>query len=99
MGPSGETRQFTEKLATPVYNDAMTAVGTSPQAVALAGVTKTHQLGDEKFFALRDVNLSVGSGEFVAIMGPSGSGKSTLANVIGGLDRPDRGTVVEGKDL
>ena len=69
-------------------------------AVQLTGVTKTYQLGDERFHALNGVNLAVQSGEFVAMMGPSGSGKSTLANIIGGLDRPDHGdVVVDGEDL
>ena len=64
--------------------------------IELRNVTKRYQLGDESFHALNRVSLSVQPGEFVAIMGPSGSGKSTLANIIGGLDRPDEGTVVVG---
>src|SRR5579863_4557734 len=74
-------------------------VGSGP-CIELSDVTKIYQLGDEPFHALRSVDLTVGRGEFVAIMGPSGSGKSTLANIIGGLDRPDQGTVVvDGQQL
>lgn len=69
-------------------------------AIALRGVTKKYRLGDEVVSALDDVTLDIAQGEFVAICGPSGSGKSTLANTIGGLDRPDSGTVrVGGMDL
>ena len=64
--------------------------------IALRGVTKTYRLGDEVVHALSDVTLDIAQGEFVAISGPSGSGKSTLANVIGGLDRPDSGSVRVG---
>jgi putative ABC transport system ATP-binding protein len=68
--------------------------------IELHQVTKTYQLGDEAFHALDSVSLSIERGEFVTVMGPSGSGKSTLANVIGGLDRPDSGTlVVDGEEL
>ncbi len=47
----------------------------------------------------RGINLVVGSGEFLAIMGSSGSGKSTLLNLIGGMDVPDRGRIVVDKDV
>jgi putative ABC transport system ATP-binding protein len=68
--------------------------------VELRKVTKTYELGGEKIFALREVNLVIENGDFIAIIGPSGSGKSTLANIIGGLDQPDAGEVlVDGQDI
>jgi len=68
--------------------------------IQLDRVTKTYQLGDERFNALDEVSLSIEPGEFVAITGPSGSGKSTLANVISGLDRVSSGRViVNDRDL
>ena len=59
--------------------------------IYLAGVERIFQVGDEAVNALSNVNLTVDAGEYIAIMGPSGSGKSTLLNIIGLLDRPDRG--------
>ncbi len=50
------------------------------------GVTRVFRQGDEQVYALRDVSVSIGRGEFVAIAGPSGSGKTTLLNLAGGLD-------------
>jgi putative ABC transport system ATP-binding protein len=68
--------------------------------IELKSVRKDYHTGDETLHALDGVNLSIKPGEFIAIIGPSGSGKSTLANIIGGLDKPDAGTVsVEGADL
>ncbi len=59
--------------------------------ISLRGVCKTYRMGETVVRALWDIDLDVMRGEFVAVMGPSGSGKSTLMNIIGLLDRPDRG--------
>jgi putative ABC transport system ATP-binding protein len=65
----------------------------------LTGVTRTYP-GHPPVRALRDVNLRIGQGELLGIVGPSGSGKSTLLNVLGTLDRADGGTVrVDGHDV
>jgi len=66
--------------------------------VDVNGVEKVFHRGTEEIHVLRDLNLQVAQGEFLALMGPSGSGKSTLLNLIGGLDRPTRGTVTIGGD-
>jgi putative ABC transport system ATP-binding protein len=67
--------------------------------ISLSGIRREFLVGDERVLALRDVDLTVNTGEYVAIMGPSGSGKSTLLNMIGLLDRPDNGTyLLEGED-
>ena len=54
-------------------------------------IERVFQVGDEAVYALRDVHLEVKRGEYIAVMGPSGSGKSTLLNILGLLDRPDKG--------
>jgi putative ABC transport system ATP-binding protein len=67
---------------------------TTQPVVQVTGAWKLHQLGEEVVKALVDADLTVQPGEFVCLMGPSGSGKSTLLNIIGGLDRPTKGSVV-----
>jgi putative ABC transport system ATP-binding protein len=61
--------------------------------VSVDGVEKVFHRGSEDIHVLKDLHLKVPAGEFLALMGPSGSGKSTLLNLIGGLDRPTRGSV------
>jgi putative ABC transport system ATP-binding protein len=55
------------------------------------GIWRTYRVGDSEVNALRDVDLVIGEGDYLAVVGPSGSGKSTLLNVLGCLDRPSRG--------
>lgn len=67
--------------------------------ICLEQVERVFQVGEETVYALRQVDLTVAPGEYVSIMGPSGSGKSTLLNILGLLDRPDRGVYrLEGLD-
>ena len=61
--------------------------------ITLRDVTKTYETQAGKFTALREIDLDIRSGEFVAIVGRSGSGKSTLLNMVAGIDRPSAGTV------
>lgn len=71
----------------------------APVVLTLADVTKEYSAA-QPVVALRDVNLTVHRGEYVAIVGPSGSGKSTMLNLIGALDQPTKGTVViDGYDI
>lgn len=56
-------------------------------------VSKIYKMGEIDLEVIKDLNLSIGSGEFIAIVGPSGSGKSTVLNILGGLDIPTSGEV------
>jgi putative ABC transport system ATP-binding protein len=61
---------------------------------------KTYRSGDRSLTVLRDVNLHVAEGDFVAILGPSGSGKTTLLGLLAGLDSPSSGSVqIAGTDI
>ncbi len=68
--------------------------------IELENVGKAYQTPVGEFIALKDINLNIGSGEFVAVVGKSGSGKSTLINMITGIDRPTSGEIfVDGTPI
>lgn len=67
--------------------------GGAAPALLMEGVRRTYEADTAPVRALRGVDLTVGHGEFVALMGPSGCGKSTLLHIAAGLDRPDEGSV------
>jgi len=72
---------------------------TDDSVVSLIDVSKVYRIGEQLVRALDRVDLAIGRGEILAIVGPSGSGKSTLLNLIACLDKPSEGKVlVEGKD-
>jgi putative ABC transport system ATP-binding protein len=85
-------KHFFRRNKTPTANPQ---VGVAREhLIDLRGVVKSYQTAAGEFLALKDVNLQVDRGEFVAVLGKSGSGKSTLSNMITGIDRPSRGAVL-----
>lgn len=73
---------------------------TAEAFIDIQGVSKTYKSGHETVAALRDVYLAIRKGELLAIVGPSGAGKTTLIHIIGGLIKPDQGSVrVNGRAL
>jgi len=87
-GPAGEPAA--------VAATAGAAQGGDRPVVAAHGVTKVYRLDGVEVRALDGIDLTVASGDSLAIMGPSGSGKSTLLGLLGGLDRPTSGTLAFG---
>ena len=80
-------------------NDLSAAQERAP-VYELRGVSKSYALGGGHVHAVKDLDLTIDSGDAVAIVGPSGSGKTTLLQLLGGLDRPSTGSVsFEGRDM
>ncbi len=65
----------------------------TPAFIALRNLRKHYTEGDRRRIIFTDLNLDIGRGEFVALLGQSGSGKSTLLNLLGGIDLPDAGQI------
>src|SRR4051812_21814198 len=66
--------------------------------VSARDLRREYHMGEELVRAVRGVSFEVAAGDYVAIVGPSGCGKSTLLNLLGGIDRPDNGSVTIGGD-
>ncbi|MFH1500353.1 MAG: ABC transporter ATP-binding protein [archaeon] len=70
------------------------------EVIKLSKVAKYYQMGESVVRAVDGVDISIGKGEFVAVMGPSGSGKSTCMNLIGSLDMPTKGAIfLDGENI
>ena len=70
------------------------------EIVRTENLSKTYGSGENLVKAIDDVNLKIGKGEFIAIVGPSGSGKSTLLHLLGGVDNPSSGKIfIDGNDI
>src|SRR5512146_2481120 len=87
-------------MATIVQPEIEITRGSSDSVIQVEAVHKYYDLGETKVHALRGINVTIGRGEFVAIMGSSGSGKSTFMNMLGCLDKPSSGRyVLDGIDV
>ena len=68
--------------------------GTQKPVIQVTNLYKVYRIGENKVYALNGVDMSIYRGEFCAIVGPSGSGKSTMLNMLAGLEKPSKGTIV-----
>src|SRR5512139_452279 len=92
-GPKGMPRDTMFTLPFFKNNEPKNGANGDTQMIDLRGVHKYYQSAAGDYHALKSIDLSIGAGEFVSIIGKSGSGKSTLLNMITGIDRPTTGEV------
>lgn len=79
---------------------SLNATNSTEAHIVVRGLDKIYRRGSERIEVLNGLNLDIMRGEYVAFMGPSGSGKTTLLNLLGGLDRPDAGSIhIDGSDI
>lgn len=81
------------KLNQTIPKSAADATHSQASIIQLRGVSKTYTSGDTTFAALKDLDICIDAGEFVAVVGKSGSGKSTLINMMTGIDTPSAGDI------
>lgn len=67
---------------------------TEKNIIKMKNISKAYRMGNKDYLAIRNINLEINKGEFVAIIGPSGAGKTTLMNIIGCLDTPSEGEYI-----
>jgi putative ABC transport system ATP-binding protein len=81
-------------------NGAVRSAGSGPVLISMRDLSKSYTRGEQVVPVLEHIDLDIGRGEFVSLMGPSGSGKSTLLNLVAGIDKPDQGTLsIAGVDI
>ena len=103
MSATPEAMESAARAATPGALQPATVRSTGSGAaplVQIRALAKSYQRGEQVVPVLTGIDLDIGRGDFVALMGPSGSGKSTLLNLIAGIDKPDSGTLtIGGEDI
>ncbi len=100
MVAAGATREYGRDLKTQRKGSALASNPQNQPVLRLEAVEKYYGGSDNVTRALDGVSMTVGSGEFVAVMGPSGSGKTTLLNCVSTIDRPTAGNIyVDGVDV
>src|SRR5437870_4498846 len=96
---TGDPR-YSQLLLSKRRSNIKVRVDPNNQAIITTDVRRHYRMGNNVIPAVDGISLSIGQGEFAALLGSSGSGKSTLMNLIAGLDRPTSGAIeVQGRNL
>jgi putative ABC transport system ATP-binding protein len=92
--PSTAAKEVPYEACMDTFTEASSPAGLSPDTISISNLNLSLGTGAARVHILKDINLRVGPGEAIGLIGPSGSGKSTLLMVMAGLERPDSGEVV-----